>query len=487
MSENGNKVDDGLMPEEKVEADVETPPSPTPPTAHVDEKLDSFDPPPFDKPVRVTYADIFKQFVLLGWTAFGGPAAHIALFQKIFVERLHWMKMGIFTELLALGQCLPGPTSTQMSFAIGVTKKGIPGGLLSGILFQYPGLIMMTLFGAGAATYLDRPPAWLSALANGFGAVGVALVAGAAVGLLTKLCATKTLGVLAGISAVFAYYYPTAYMFPVLIVFGGAVSWFVRRKEPVLVDAEKEELDREVESLGLGRVGGAVLILIWICTLVGTIVARSLTSYSNHAMLPLHWFEAFFRIGSIIFGGGQVVLPMIMDEVVQCEGGTGAGVSTTCVETATSWVTSEQFLAGLGLVQAMPGPLFNLSAYLGAVMAIRAGYSFIVGTAVCWVGLFGPGLLLIYGVLPYWGKFRKLPVYRRALPGLNASAVGLVVAAVFSLFNRVLTASTMTFPNAAVCIMIIAYVVVERLNCPPPIMVLVGGGLGVFAWAVKMN
>jgi len=408
-----------------------------------------------------------------------GPSTHIVIFQKMFVERLHWMSMTVFTELLALGQCLPGPTSTQMSFAIGVTKRGIPGGLLSGILFQYPGLVMMTVLGAVAAKYLVHPAAWLQAMAFGFGSTGVALVAGAAVALLTKLCPTRTLQVLAGISAVFAFYYPKTWVFPVLILFGGIVSWVERRKEPIKASEYGERVDR----LGFNKIGGAVLWFLWAGVLVGVIVARSQTNYAHKSIKPLHWFETFYRIGSIIFGGGQVVLPMLITETVTQTCVTDSTGSQVCTDTPDSWVTLEQFLAGLGMVQAMPGPLFNFSAYLGAIMAMRAGFSFIVGTAVCWVGLFAPGLLLIYGTLPFWGSFRQLPVYRRALPGLNASAAGLVVAAVFSLFLRILGNPNLTFPNGAVGIMIISYVAVEQLKVPPPATVVGGGALGVIAWA----
>ncbi|CAG9463862.1 unnamed protein product [Pedinophyceae sp. YPF-701] len=423
---------------------------------------------------EVTYKDIFKRFVLLGWTAFGGPAAHIAIFQKLFVENLKWMSLGVFTELLALGQCLPGPTSTQMSFAIGVVSKGIPGGLLSGILFQYPGLIIMTVVGAGAAEFLASPDAWLRAMAQGFGATGVALVAGAAVSLAMKLCPTIDLRALCAISAVLAFYMPEPWMFPSLIAFGGLVTLYVNRKK----DMRRADAEGDVTSLGLGMWSGGALILVWLAVLVSVIVARSQTDYDDDHIKPLHWFEAFYRIGSLIFGGGQVVLPMLIDEVVQDDCPLQPDGTNDCPD---SWVSTEQFLAGLGLAQAMPGPLFNLSAYLGAVMAIRAGMPFIAGVAVCWIGLFGPGLMLIYGVLPFWGKFRSQPVYRRALPGLNASAVGLVVAAVFSLFLKIYLNDLMDWKKASVCIMIISFASVEYLKVPAPLMVLGGGVLGLIA------
>ena len=143
--------------------------------------------------------------MLLGWTAFGGPAAHIGIFQKEFVQTKRWMSNVVFNELLSLGQCMPGPTSTQVSFAIGVTQKGIPGGLLSGMLFQYPGLMMMSLAGAGAAEVLVNPDGWLRGISAGLSAAGVALVVSAAVGLAVGQCKDQTTSVLCLLSSIVAY------------------------------------------------------------------------------------------------------------------------------------------------------------------------------------------------------------------------------------------------------------------------------------------
>merc|ERR1740129_1587158 len=143
--------------------------------------------------VDISFCDITKNFVLLGWTAFGGPVAHVAQFKKVFVEQVRWMTEEMFVELFALCQCLPGPSSTQMSFAIGTTKKAILGGLLSGILFQYPGAIMMTAFGLSADGWLTetvlQDNRWLHGMVNGLNAAGVALVISAAIGLGNKACA----------------------------------------------------------------------------------------------------------------------------------------------------------------------------------------------------------------------------------------------------------------------------------------------------------
>jgi len=458
----------------------------------VSESKNSLDVSP--KYLEVSYQDIFRQFILLGWTAFGGPAAHIALFQKIFIERLNWMSHSLFMELFALGQCLPGPTSTQVSFAIGVVKKGILGGLLSGMLFQYPGLLMMSVIGY-AADQVDWQNGALKGFASGLGAVGVALVAGAALTLSQKTCPDRETRILNLIAAVLAYMFSSAWIFPSLIAFGGLVTLIRERNNPV-----KEAPGNEgIESLGVKKVTGAILLIVWISVLVIAIVLRtSVIKYEGSGRV-LWWFESFYRTGSIIFGGGQVVLPLLVQEVVQykdlCAEEAGKTVCSKVPDytyygsfsnpNVQSWMTEEQFLAGLGIAQAMPGPLFNIAAYLGALTASQAGVNAIVGVCATWFGLFGPGVLVIFGTLPFWGVFRKQPVYRRALPGMNAAAVGLIVAAVFSLYDKVRQSSP--FPDTAVAIGLIGFVLVEIFKAPAPLAIVIGGILGIFGWAVKLK
>jgi len=457
---------------------------------------------------RATMRDIVASFGLMGWTAFGGPAAHVGLFNKTFVRDAEkpWMTQGVFSELLALGQCMPGPTSTQMSFAVGTTQRGVAGGLTSGALFQYPGLILMTLAGAGAAEALVNPSKTLRAFTAGVSAAGVGLVVSAADGLARSQGGkTRTTKTLCAISAVVAYYYRTAWLFPSLIAFGGLVTAIEARQKKEKTDdaaadaAADADVDAEdVARLGLKPWAGAVLIAVWIITLITLGIVVPNTSYESNK--ELHWFEAFWRTGSIIFGGGQVVLPLLLNDVVQYETTCAAydTVTSACTayaktELATSWITEEQFFAGLGVVQAMPGPLFNLSAYIGAVAARRAGVNVIVGVMCCWFGLFGPGVMLIFAVLPFWGKFRKWDVYKRALPGLNASAVGLVVAAVFSIAFKVKDISP--FPNASVCIGLICTFCAHIIKFPPgtwsliqaPLVVVLGGLLGLIAHGAEMN
>ena len=462
-------------------------------------------------PARRTYGDIAASFSLMGWTAFGGPAAHVGLFNKTFVRDASrpWMSQGVFSELLALGQCMPGPTSTQMSFAMGITQRGALGGVLSGGLFQYPGLILMTLGGAGAAEVLVNPGGIFSAFTAGVSVAGAVLVVSAGDSLARSQAKTPTTKALCALSAVVSYYYATAWLFPTLIAFGGCVTVFEahqREKRVKKLDANTDvnanasasaDADAdEVAHLGVKPITGACLIISWLATLITLIVVESNTDYATNK--ELHWFSTFWRVGSIIFGGGQVVLPLLLSDVVQYETACAArdAVTNVCTsyvtaETATSWITEQQFFAGLALAQAMPGPLFNFSAYIGALAARRAGKNVIVGAMCAWFGLFGPGVMLIFAVLPFWGKFRKWKTYKRALPGLNASAVGLVVSAAVSIVLKVIEASP--FPKATVCIGLMCAFGSHVVQLPKgtltliqaPIVIVVGGLLGLLAHAAE--
>lgn len=449
-----------------------------------------------------SYLDILFGFFPLGWTAFGGPPAHIGLFEKVFVETRRWISLETFNEILSIAQCLPGPTTTQISFAIGAVKKGIPGGLASGFLFQFPGLLMMSLAGASAADVLANPAGWLRGLTAGLSAAGIGLVISASIGLAKGQCKDQTTSVLCLTSASIAYSYQSNWIFPLLIVIGGLATLFVNRSDDFSPPFEVNEKIDYTSSIS--RALGSAFLAAWISIWIS---ATCLINTNDYEDFPeLHWFEAFYRAGSIIFGGGQVVLPLLLTEVVQyedtCVADDGSIIANngnnTCMTIfratkADSWITEEQFFAGLGIVQAMPGPIFNLSAYIGALAARRTGTNILTGIFAAWFGLSGPGIMVLFGVLPFWGEFRKFAMYRKALPGFNSSAVGLVVAAVIQMSFKVKDIS----PNkeASVVIAMLAFYATffgvplgtketDIWNVPAPLVVIGGGGLGVVAWAL---
>lgn len=402
------------------------------------------------------FTEIARNFVWMGWAL---PWAYVGIFHKVLVERLKWLSGGVYLELLALCQCLPGPTSTQLSFAMGTTQQGVLGGLLSGILFQFPGALLSSLAGIGASHMLKSPPPWLHALtASGLAAVGVALVASAATRLSQTTCKDSTTRIIAAVAVVVVVMHPATWVFPLLIVFGGLVTLCQLRCEELAENVESATPD--VWSLGVSKGVGVALTALWLGILIMGMIGRRFLSWQVFL-----WWEAFYRVGSLIFGGGQVVLPMLQSEVV-----------------ATGWMSQTDFLTGLAIIQALPGPLFNLSAYVGAIIATNAGIPALVGIFVCWLGLFTPGILMIFAVLPWWGTFRQCHSYRRMLPGLNAAAVGLIIAAVFQLTFSV--RSNSPTPLASTAIGVIGFCLVDFLDVAAPITIIIGGLLGVTSWAV---
>lgn len=458
----------------------------------------------------VSFWDIAWTYFPLGWTAFGGPAAHIATFEQTFVRRLGWLPGEVFTEFMALGQCLPGPTSTQMAFAMGTVKRGVPGGLLGGFMFLHPGLIMMTAIGAATGGYLNDMPAVAIAVVAGLTAVAIALVASAGLKLSAKICRDdKLLIVICAVSTFCTVYSQPSWLLPVVMLFGGLSTLIsntyrleLKRRPKLQVTCKKIDFEEapdsegtdKIKSLGLPLWGGGVLVGVWLVILVAVLVVVA-TVPQDKLWEPIRWFAIFYRAGSLIFGGGQVLLPLLQDEVAPCvqimAAAEGAAVDASlasagsCLPAPGALMTSEQFFLGLAAAQAMPGPLFNFSAYLGAVIAMNAGYFFLLGTAVCWVGLFSPGIMLIFGILPFWGWFRRLALVRKMLPGINAAAVGLIFAAVFRLG---LTAyDTSPFPRASNSIGVAGFTLVHHLGVPAPLAILGGGVLGIISWAIGLN
>eukprot|EP00246_Nothoceros_aenigmaticus_P004312 TRINITY_DN15817_c0_g1_i1.p1 TRINITY_DN15817_c0_g1~~TRINITY_DN15817_c0_g1_i1.p1 ORF type:complete len:305 (+),score=24.01 TRINITY_DN15817_c0_g1_i1:28-915(+) len=292
-----------------------------------------------------------------------------------------------------------------------------------------------------------------------------------------KLCAGPLLASIATGTVIVSYYWPKAYTFPCLIIAGGLITlfWGLHTKAPLPPIQAKED---SVQSNGFSMPVGGGLLVLWVSTLLISIV---LVNVLNDPPRPLRWWETFYRIGSIIFGGGQVVLPMLYNSVVQrtCYS------DGNCADKPDTWVTSKQFYAGLGIVQALPGPLFNFSTYLGTIIALNAGYVFVLGAVLAWCGLFFPGILIIFGIMPFWTRFRRWNIYRRALPGLNAAGVGLIIVSVFTLTFGVLEQTTS--PLATLCLGVFGFTAVDQLHLFEPLVVISGGVLGILAWKIGLH
>ena len=391
-------------------------------------------------------------FLPLGWIAFGGPQAHIALLQERFVARRRWLDEPRFVELLGLSQGLPGPTSTQMVIAVGAARAGPGGGLLALFLFLLPAATIMGLAGLGSTFFFadGSRPAWL----EGIRPATVALVAVAAWRLGQAVVNSRlTMGLML-LGAVVAILLRQPWAFPAALAAGGLVSAIVLRGQRRA--AADDDGGAPLVNLGISRLAGAILLLLFLGLLAGLTAARLLLDWP-----ALQLFESFYRTGSLIFGGGQVVLPMLLTEVV--DGGL---------------VTEQQFLDGFALMLALPGPMFSFSAYLGAI----AGG--VPGMLLALVGLFLPGTLIIYAVLPFWERVRRYPGLRIALVGVNATAIGLVVGVVFLLWERAEPGPA----GAVIALLSFGAVVFYRLPAPAVILGagIVGGLFGIVGWGALL-
>ena len=304
----------------------------------------------------------------------------------------------------------------------------------------------MTLAGLGAVHLVggDERPLWLEL---GVLPATVALVAVAAWRLRRTVINSKTTLALMLFGAVAAILWSRPWVFPAVLVLGGLTTLWTLRKDPP--PAQDSTTDPDLSNLGIPWPVGILLLLVFLGMLAGMILARLILDWA-----PLELFESFYRMGSLILGGGQVVLPMMLTEVVE-----------------TGLVTEQQFLEGFALMLALPGPLFSFSAYLGAV---SGG---LLGALIAFLGMFLPGILVIFAVLPLWEKARRHALAGRLLTGVNATAIGLVVAAVFLLWERAVSS-----PQAA-AIALLAFGSVAFFRAPAPLVIL---GSGVLGWGFSL-
>ena len=400
--------------------------------------------------------EVFSTFWPLGLVAFGGPQAHVAILRDVLVDQKGWMDEEQFTELFAIGQGLPGPTSTQLVISTALSRAGPLGGLMAFMLWNLPGLIILTLCGVLIDAYVDpNDPPWYLV---GLPAAAISLVFKAFYGFGIKL---DTLGVcLALFSCMVAILInqderiepsSSQFIFPCCLFIGGCVTLIDSKRKNPLSDYGSPskgwdaESDATMKRIGIPLWVGACIFALWATVLVTVIILNNVTKVDN---VYLEIFSVMYRIGSIIFGGGQVVLPMLQDEVVP------------------RWMTEDQFLQGLGLAQSMPGPLFNFSSYLGAV------YQRVPGALVAWLGLFGPGVILIFAVVPFWARLRHVQWFKVVLKGVNATAIGFVGAACVTLWEAAIknAADAMVF-----CLALTLAVV---FSVQAPLVILAGGILG---------
>lgn len=339
--------------------------------------------------------EVFWAFLKLGLMSFGGPVAHLGYFREELVVRRRWISDSGYADLIALCQFLPGPASSQVGFALGVFRgNGICGGAAAWLGFTLPSALMMFVF-ALAATMVSGAAG--IALLHSLKLVAVSVVAQALWGMVQNLMPDRQrIGI--GIVAFLVVGMSAGSFAQIAAIGSGALSglWLCRGK-----DAQLSNL----MAFPVSRKSGAFALVLFAGLLVAAPIAASELASQGMAL-----FNAFYRSGALVFGGGHVVLPLLQSEVV------GPG-----------WTTNEVFLSGYGLAQVLPGPLFSFAAYLGAVVNVAPNGP--AGAVIALAAVFLPGILLIYGTLPFWNELRGVPSAQAAMRGANAAVVGILAAA----------------------------------------------------------
>jgi chromate transporter len=343
-----------------------------------------------------TSGEVFRAFLKLGLTSFGGPIAHLGYFRDELVTRRAWIDDAGYADLVVLCQFLPGPASSQVGFALGMLRGGPLGALAAWVAFTLPSALVLVVFAYSAAAFSG--PIGV-ALLHGLKVVAVAVVAQAVWGMARTLAPDRSRASIAVIAVLLVIFFAGSVGQVAAIVVGGLAGLSLCRNAPL---ATAGHLAFPVSR----RAGLIALVLFFLLLILLPIVAGATSSQG------LALFDSFYRGGSLVFGGGHVVLALLESEVV-----------------LPGWVSDDAFLAGYGAAQAMPGPLFTFAAYLGAVMVPEPNG--LVGAAICLVAVFLPGFLLLIGVLPFWDAFRARPLAQAAMRGANAAVVGVLGAALY--------------------------------------------------------
>src|SRR5881409_2619590 len=332
----------------------------------------------------------------LGLTSFGGPIAHIGYFRAEYVQRRGWVDEATFADLVALAQFLPGAASSKLGIMLGTLRVGLWGGLAAWVGFTLPSAIALVIFAYGARSIGPEAAGWL----HGLKIVAVAVVAQAVWSMARNLAWDRSRGTIALLAAAATLAFPSnAAAQVVVIVIAGLLG--LRFLGSMAIE------DRPHIRVPIGRTIAFSALGVYLVLLVLLPLLRQAFS-----LQPIAVVDSFFRSGALVFGGGHVVLPLLQAEVVP-----------------PGWVTGEQFFAGYGAAQAVPGPLFTFAAYLGAVMGPRPNG--VAGAALALVAIFLPSFLLVVGALPFWAAVRGRSGFQQALRGINAAVVGLLLAALY--------------------------------------------------------
>ena len=339
--------------------------------------------------------EVLTAFLKLGLTSFGGPIAHLGYFRNEFVQKRQWVSDGQFAQLLAICQFLPGPASSQLGFCLGLLRGGWAGALVAFAAFTLPSALLLFWF-AQIAPQLSGPIG--SAVIHGLKLVALVVVAHGLLGMARKLCTDTGRRVIAVLAAVLIVVVGGVWLQIAIILMGAFLGL-------ILLD-DVNDIPESALPVDYGRKTGWSLLAIFVLLLV------CLPLFAHGSITLLAAFEAFYRAGALVFGGGHVVLPFLEYALVE-----------------PGWLAKDDFMAGYGAAQAVPGPMFSLSAYLGSHLPGNSGG--ILGAGVALMGIFLPGFLLVSSILPLWHTLASHPAAGRLLAGINASVVGILAAALY--------------------------------------------------------
>ena len=388
------------------------------------------------------WREVLAAFLRLGLTSFGGPIAHLGYFHDDLVVRRKWLDEKTYADLVALCQFLPGPASSKIGIAVGLSRAGYPGALAAWVGFTLPSALALVLFAYGVTSLGNAfDSGWL----HGLKIAAVAVVAQAVLTMMRSLAPDCERATLAVVAAAVVLAIPTAWGQIGAILIGGLAGvTLLRASAPT---------DHVAMPHAVSRTAAVIAIALFFAILIGLPLIAAVFPYQS-----IRLFEAFYRAGSLVFGGGHVVLPLLQASVVP-----------------PGWVSNDAFLAGYGAAQAVPGPLFTFAAYLGAVMGPEPnGWA---GALLCLIAMFLPSFLLVIGPLPFWDSLRRQSWARSAMRGVNAAVVGLLLAA---LYNPVWTAGISNGTDFAIAAA--AFLLLFMWQTPPWLVVVLcaaaAGGAG---------
>ncbi|RAK17184.1 chromate transporter [Anoxybacillus vitaminiphilus] len=379
--------------------------------------------------------EVLKTATRLGLTSFGGPIAHLGYFREEYVNRRKWLDEKTYADLVALCQFLPGPASSQVGMGIGFMRAGFWGAIAAWFGFTLPSVIALVLFAYFLKGTSFSEAGWL----HGLLVVAVAVVAQAVWGMAKNFASDRPRATIAIAAAILTLIIPSVFSQVGIIIGAGVIGWFLFRSTP---DSKSVLI-----SISFNKKAASILLILFF-VLLGLLPAVRQFTDSNLIAL----FDSFYRSGALVFGGGHVVLPLLQAEVVP-----------------TGWLTADQFLAGYGAAQAVPGPLFTFASYLGMA---SFGWK---GAVVATLAIFLPSFLLILGALPFWNWLRHHPRFQAALYGINAAVVGILLAALYHPVWTKAIKSPLDF-----CLALAAFGLLTVWKFPPWIVVVFSAGAGAF-------